>query len=139
MSHEVINEILTLMANDVLRKLCTFVQESLYYALIIDETADSSVKEQVSISFRIVKDDFSVEELFFGFYETPLTNANTLFSIVKDVLLQFNFDIRNCRGQCYDGASNVSGVLSGVQARVKHEEPRAVYVHCMAHSSNLVV
>uniref|UniRef100_H3ASM6 HAT C-terminal dimerisation domain-containing protein n=1 Tax=Latimeria chalumnae TaxID=7897 RepID=H3ASM6_LATCH len=66
------------------------------------------------------------------------TNAQTLFTVVKDVV-QFNLDIRNCRGQCYDGVANVSGVLSGLQARVKAEEPRAVYVHRMAHSLNLVV
>uniref|UniRef100_H3ASM7 Uncharacterized protein n=1 Tax=Latimeria chalumnae TaxID=7897 RepID=H3ASM7_LATCH len=113
------------------------LKDAIYYALILDETTDVAVKEQVSLCFRIVSEDCSVKELF-DFNETPLTNAQTLFTVVKDVV-QFNLDIRNCRGQCYDGVANVSGVLSGLQARVKAEEPRAVYVHRMAHSLNLVV
>uniref|UniRef100_H3AM72 Uncharacterized protein n=1 Tax=Latimeria chalumnae TaxID=7897 RepID=H3AM72_LATCH len=119
-SHEIINEILTLMSHEVLNKLCSSVRDAIYYALIMDETTD------VTLAFGG------------GGYETPLTNAQTLFIVLKGVLLQFNFDIRNCHGQCYDGASNVSGVLSGLR-RVKAEEPRAVYVHCTAHSLNLVV
>ena len=44
-----------------------------------------------------------------------------------------------CRAQAYDGASNMSGVRNGVQAIFKREEPRALYVHCLAHSLNLCV
>ena len=44
-----------------------------------------------------------------------------------------------CRGQVYDGASNMSGVRNGVQAIFKCEEPQALYVHCLAHSLNLCV
>ena len=33
----------------------------------------------------------------------------------------------------------MSGALSGVQTRFGEEEPRAVYVHCLAHSLNWVV
>lgn len=44
-----------------------------------------------------------------GFYETGKTDSKTLFEIVKDVLIRFNLKMSNLRGQCYDGASNVSG------------------------------
>lgn len=37
------------------------------------------------------------------------------------------------------GASNMSGVRNGAQALFKQEEPRALYVHCLAHSLNLCV
>ena len=33
----------------------------------------------------------------------------------------------------------MSGVRNGVQAIFKHEEPQALYVHCLAHSLNLCV
>ena len=33
------------------------------------------------------------------------------------------------RGQAFDGAANMSGVRCGVQALVKNEESRALYVH----------
>ncbi|CAG9814688.1 unnamed protein product [Phaedon cochleariae] len=47
-------------------------------------------------------------------------------------------DIHNCRGQCYDGASNVSGHINGLQQKIRNVEPRAIYVHCLAHNLNLV-
>ena len=44
--------------------------------------------------------------------------------------------VTQCRGQAFDGASNMSGIRNGVQALLKREEPRAF---CLAHSLNLAV
>lgn len=41
--------------------------------------------------------------------------------------------------QGYDGASNMSGQYKGVQAIIKKKYPKAIYVHCSAHSLNLAV
>ena len=46
-------------------------------------------------------------------------------------------DISKCYGQAYDGASNMSGHLNGVAARIQKEHPKAHYIHCVAHSLNL--
>ena len=45
--------------------------------------------------------------------------------------------ISNCCGQAYDGASNMSGWLNGVAARIQAIEKKAHYVHCTAHCMNL--
>lgn len=48
----------------------------------------------------------------------------------------------NCEyliGQGYDGASNMSGKYKGVQAVVGAQFPKAIHVHCAAHSLNLAV
>ena len=58
---------------------------------------------------------------------------------MKDVLLRCSLSITQCRGQAYDGASNMSGIRNGAQALFKQEEPNALYVHCLAHSLNLYV
>lgn len=42
-------------------------------------------------------------------------------------------------GQGYDGASNMSGHLKGVQTIIRATYPKALYVHCVAHSLNLAV
>jgi hypothetical protein len=47
--------------------------------------------------------------------------------------------LEKLRGQGYDGAATVSGVYSGVQARIKEMQPRAIYVHCALHILNLVL
>ena len=43
------------------------------------------------------------------------------------------------RGQCYDGASNMSGLVSGCKSIVQQEAPLALYFHCAAHRLNLAV
>lgn len=42
------------------------------------------------------------------------------------------------RGQCYDGANNMSGDYTGLQTRIREEEPRAYYTHCAGHNVSLV-
>lgn len=107
---------------------------------MIDETSDISIKEQVSVCIRTVENkDLSVNEYFMGVYETHDTTAERLHEIVKDILSRFALPINKCRGQCYDGASSVSGRISGLQTRIKSEESRAIFVHCTAHTLNLVV
>ena len=43
------------------------------------------------------------------------------------------------RGQCYDGASNMSSARSGVKAIVQEAAPKAMYYHYAAHRLNLSV
>ena len=43
------------------------------------------------------------------------------------------------RGQGYDGASNMSSNVAGVQARIKELAPLATYIHCNGHCLNLVI
>ena len=44
-----------------------------------------------------------------------------------------------CRGQCYDGASEMTGKKNGVSTSITKEESRAVFTHCYRHSLNLAI
>ena len=44
-----------------------------------------------------------------------------------------------CRGQRYDGASNMKGKKSGGAVQTKNLQPLANYTHCHAHSFSLSV
>ena len=46
---------------------------------------------------------------------------------------------KNLRGQFYDGAFNISGRFNGLQAKIQEVNKSALYVHCYAHSLNLVL
>lgn len=50
-----------------------------------------------------------------------------------------DLSIDKLRGQGYDGAANMSGEYSVVQARILEKAPYAKYVHCAAHNLNLVL
>ena len=75
-----------------------------------------------------------------GLYATEITNADRLTTIlITDVLIHSSLSLSRCRGQCYDGAANMSGKRAGVSTQIQVEEPRAIYLHCMGHSLNLAV
>lgn len=67
----------------------------------------------------------------------PNTTGETLFQVVKDVLIRLDLPIRNCRGQAYDGESNIQGNIKGVATRIQEEEPSAIHFHCLAHCLNI--
>jgi hypothetical protein len=68
-----------------------------------------------------------------------IIDSPSLLAAIKDMLLRMNLQLCHCRGQCYDGASNMSGSRNGVAAQITREENRALYLHCFTHSLNLAV
>ncbi|XP_039304893.1 zinc finger MYM-type protein 1-like [Solenopsis invicta] len=99
----------------------------------------NEILELMASNIKIVSDNLSIREIFWGFYDTKNTKSETIYALVKHVFAECGLDMKKLRGQCYDGASNVSGKISGLQTHICKEEPRAVFVHCNAHRLNLVV
>ena len=139
MSHDIVNELVTLMGHNVLRKLlCRMKNQSPeWYSLIGDEATDINYSEQLNVSIRYVDNDYNVHEDPIGLFVLPNTGAETITSVVKDILLRCTLPIDLCRGQAYDGAAVMQGRLSGVAARIRKDVPQALPVHCLAHSLNL--
>jgi hypothetical protein len=73
------------------------------------------------------------------FFETPSTNSDVVFGIIQDVHLRYRLELFYCRGQCCDGTANVSGYVTGLRIKITHPDPRAIFVHCTAHTLKLVV
>lgn len=132
------NEILQLMANTIVKSIADKVAEAKQYAVIVDGTQDASRKEQLAMCLRYVDEHFIPHEEFVGMYEPPNTTGATIARCIQDVLLRLNLPTSMLRGQTYDGASNMSGQYRGCQAIIAEQQPLALYVHCGAHSVNLV-
>ena len=47
-------------------------------------------------------------------------------------------DLKDCRCQSYDNASNMAVKYNGVQALIKRENPQAVFIPCFGHSTSIV-
>ena len=73
---------------------------------MVDETTDSN-REQAVLVLRYVHDKLYVH----GLYNI---HASTIVMMIKDCLQRLNLSISKVRGQCYDGASAMSGARSGV-------------------------
>ena len=138
-SHDIQNECLQIMALQILRKVSHNIQSSSCYTIMADECTDIANKEQFTINIRWVDEKMKDHEEFIGLYCVDSIDANSLVRAIKDCLLRLGLQISSCRGQCYDGASNMSGSRNGVASQICSEEKRALYVHCHAHALNLAV
>lgn len=62
-----------------------------------------------------------------------------LYKEVIEALSSFNFGLRNCCGQGYDGAGAVFGHVYRLSALIFRENSQALYTHCASHRLNLVI
>lgn len=127
------------MGLTVLRDLLNDIKEVQWFSIIADKATDLSHKEQLTLCVRWVDKELSIHEDPLELIHVPKTDADTLTSIVKDCIIQFSLPISQCRGQAYDGASNMTGHdhLNGVAAQIEKDVPAALFLHCFAHCSNL--
>ena len=59
---------------------------------------------------------------------------------IRETLTNLGLSLDDLISQSYDGASqSMSGVKSGVQARIREKQPKAIHTHCASHSFNLAV
>ena len=65
-------------------------------------------------------------------------DAKSLFEFVQAELSGFNFKDKLV-AKTYDGAAVMASGLNGVQALIKKTVPQSLFVHCYAHTLNLVM
>ena len=104
-----------------------------------DECTDIANKEQFTICLRWIDDNLDDHEDFIGLYQVDSIGANSLVRAIMDTLIRLNLSISDCRGQCYDGASNMSGCKNGVATQIIANEKWEIFIHCHAHAFNLAV
>ena len=127
------------MATLTLQEKLKVIQDRKFFSIIADEGTDVSNKEQLSFCLRTVDDDLNSFEDFIGFHHLENIKSDTIVRVIKDILLRLNLNLENCRGQTYDGASNMMGKKSGVSTQILADQPKAVVVHCQGHSLSLSV
>ena len=135
----IVNEQIFLMGLGILRTLLNTIKECSppWYAIIVDEATDVAYREQLNLSIRWVNDNYDISEDPVGLYCLPDTKAETLHSIVLDILTRCSLPLKICRGQAFDGAASLQGIRNGLATRIKRENPAALSVHCLAHCLNL--
>lgn len=115
------------------------------FAIMADEAADVSNKENLSLVLRFVDSSANIREEFVGFH---LCGEETTGEAIKDLILKSINDLGSnmddCRGQSYDGAGNmacwcVGNVVIGASTLLQRQFQKVVYVHCMNHRLNLCV
>ena len=96
------------------------MREAKWYTILCDEVTDVSSQEQLSIVLRFVDTNCNIREDFVDFVSVERITGEIIVSKLKETLARYNLDLQDCRGQGYDGATNMSGA-SGVQGRLTSE------------------
>ena len=133
------NELINDLANAVLREISSKKKRRMFFTLMADGTADISNQEQVVVCIRWVGDDLISHEDFVSLKPVARCSAEEIVQILMNTLEDMELKIEDCRGQCYDGTSVMSGAKSGVAKRIKLVNPKCLYTHCYGHSLTLCV
>ena len=133
------NECLKLISVSILRNISKNGKQSKFYTITADELTDVSNHEQLAICIRWIDHNFEPHEDMIGFYQVEEIESETLFNSITDALNWMDIPLTDCRGQCYDGASNMVGAKTGVATRIKEIEPGALLTHCYGHTLQLAV
>ena len=123
------NELLSVVGISIRNDIIAEVKKAKYYSIIADETSDAANHEELSLVFRYVLNG-EVREVFVDFLEVERITGRVLGEAILSWLKSHDIFPADMRGQCYDGASNMSGARSGVKAVVQEQAPKAMYFHC---------
>ena len=135
------NEIIEIVGNEIRNKIIDKVKKAKFFTVLADEVTDEANMEQLSIVLRYVDPETEeIAEDLVNFVEcdTGVTGKALADNITRNLQLM-GLDLRNLRGQGYDGAANMSGKTKGAASIIAAEYPLAVYMHCASHSLNLVI
>ena len=67
------------------------------------------------------------------------TTGEALFNLLNSTLKKYDFDIKNCVGDAFDGSANMSGAYNGVTAKISSVASLHVHTWCNSHCLNLLL
>ncbi|XP_028103563.1 uncharacterized protein LOC114302698 [Camellia sinensis] len=119
-SHRIQKEILSIFFDKIQRFIREEIDEA-KFCIIVNEARDESKREQMAIVLRFFYKDSFIKEHFFYIVHVSDTTSATLKEEICIVLSRHNLSVQNIRGQGYDGASNMRGEWTGLQALFLHD------------------
>ncbi|XP_022857741.1 uncharacterized protein LOC111378739, partial [Olea europaea var. sylvestris] len=104
------NDLINCWAVETTRAIINEIGDFLF-SILVDEACDNSVKEQMAVVLRFVDKSGQVKERFLGISHFTDTCAQSLKDAIDAIFSTHGLSISSLRGQCYDGASNMSDAL----------------------------
>ncbi|KAL4626448.1 hypothetical protein ACB092_05G096900 [Castanea dentata] len=130
------------MVNAIARETSKAIIEDLgngFFSILVDESRDISVKEQMALVLRYVNKQGIIIERFLGIVHVASTTALSLKCAIEGLLCEHNLSLSRLCGQGYDGASNMQGDINGLKTLILKENKSAFYGHCFAHQLQLTL
>ncbi|XP_075665509.1 uncharacterized protein LOC142635194 [Castanea sativa] len=80
-----------------------------FFSILVDESCDISVKEQMALVLLYVNKQGIIIERFLGIVHVASTTTLSLKCAIEGLLCEHNLSLSRLHGQGYDGASNMQG------------------------------
>ena len=133
------NEMIDIIGRQTIQAdLVEEVKEAGFHSIIVDEVTSSN-DEFMSVCIRFVDKDNNIREVFLGFLNVHRITGEALAEKVFNFYEEVGLNVSDMRGQCFDGASNMSGQKKGLSAFIQIQNSKAVYTHCNSHILNLSI
>ena len=140
------NEFISLLGDKVRKFLTEEIIRAKYYCIMCDSTPDAAHQDQHSIVLRYVQENadsetgkvsVNINETFLSFVQFPGKDAASIEQGIRKFLETLGIEFKDCRAACFDNAAVMAGAVSGVQARMRRENERILFINCDNHSLNL--
>ncbi|KAK4599601.1 hypothetical protein RGQ29_009588 [Quercus rubra] len=130
------------IVNEIARETSKVIIKDLdngFFSILVDESRDISVKEQMAIVLRYVNKKRIIIDRFLGIVHVASTTVLSLKHAIEGLLCEHNLSLLNLRGQGYNGASNMQGDINGLKTLILKENKSASYIHCFAYQLQLTL
>ena len=110
------------------------------YSLLANETTDMADRAVLSVFLRhLNSDSHLVKEEFLGLVKVVGSKgAEALCRLNCKVLQKNGIDVNQLRFHGLDGTNAMSGEISGLQRRLRHDVPQSKHLNCRNHRPALV-
>jgi hypothetical protein len=111
-----------------------------YYGLLVDDSVIIKTNN-ISIYISYINKDFSVSTSFLGIKKIGPEGATSshLLQIIKDVLNEWELELKYLISFASDGASNMRGEINGLRTLLLEETGCLLDYYCTLHRLNLVM
>jgi hypothetical protein len=123
-----------LSMGDVLRaEIIEQIKASLFFSIMIDETADISVTEQLALYVRFVDAMGNIRVYLFDLIALEKADGASILVEVLRSLKEARLELKRLIGLASDGAGAMLGKKQGFAARLRKLQPFLIALHCICH------
>ena len=136
------HRLLHTMKTLVVCAICAEISEHKTFSIIVDGTQDLSNKDAQAVIVRYISQvtgNLQPVERVTEVFTTADSSGQGMCDQVVLVLNDLSLELQWIVGQSYDGASNMSGKYTGLQAKLRELSKKALYVWCQTHRLILLV
>ena len=118
--HEIRKDIVNAIACETSKAIIKDLDNG-FFSILVDESRDISMKEQMTFVLRYVNKKGIIIEWFLGIVHVASTTVLSLKCVIEYLLCEHNLSLSELHGQGYDRASNMQGDINGLKTLILKE------------------